>query len=154
MSLTTLRSGVGDTPKVNVIPSVAEATLDCRLLPGQNAEEFVSEIKARVNDTRVTFELLSHPEDPGPSRTDTKLFGIIESAISHAHPDAKVIPVIVPWGTDTQKFRLRGVVGYGVMPMLIDLPTLATLHSDSERMPLDQFKSALHIYFDILSGSW
>jgi len=77
MSLTTLRSGVGDPPKVNVIPSVAEATLDCRLLPGRNAAEFVSEIKARVNDPRVTFELLSHPADPGPSRTDTKLFATI-----------------------------------------------------------------------------
>ena len=30
ISLTTLRSGVGDPPKVNVIPSTAEATLDCR----------------------------------------------------------------------------------------------------------------------------
>jgi acetylornithine deacetylase/succinyl-diaminopimelate desuccinylase-like protein len=154
MSLTTLRSGVGDPPKVNVIPSVAEATLDCRLLPGQNSEEFLSEIKARVNDPRVTFELLSHPADPGPSRTDTKLFANIRSAILHAHPDAKVIPVIVPWGTDNQKFRLRGVIGYGVVPMKIDLATLATMHSDSERIPLDQFRTALHIYFEILSSSW
>jgi acetylornithine deacetylase/succinyl-diaminopimelate desuccinylase-like protein len=154
MSLTTLRSGVGDPPKVNVIPSVAEATLDCRLLPGQNAEEFVSEIKARVNDPRVTFELLSHPADPGPSRTDTKLFATLRSAILHAQPDARVIPVIVPWGTDSQKFRLRGVIGYGLVPMNIDLATLATMHSDSERIPLDQFKMALHIYFEILSGSW
>ena len=154
MSLTTLRSGVGDPPKVNVIPSVAEATLDCRLLPGQNAAEFVSEIKARVNDPRVSFELLSHPADPGPSRTNTPLFATIQRAILHAHPEAKVIPVIVPWGTDNQKFRLRGVVGYGVVPMKIDLATLATMHSDSERIPLDQFKTGLHIYFEILSGSW
>jgi len=34
MSLTTLTSGVGSPVKVNVIPSLAEATLDCRLLPG------------------------------------------------------------------------------------------------------------------------
>jgi hypothetical protein len=38
--------------------------------------------------------------------------------------------------------------------MKIDLATLATMHSDSERIPLDQFKTALHIYFEILSGSW
>jgi acetylornithine deacetylase/succinyl-diaminopimelate desuccinylase-like protein len=154
MSLTTLRSGVGDPPKVNVIPSVAEATLDCRLLPGQNADEFISEIKARVNDPRVSFELLSHSADAAPSRTDTKLFAGIQRAILHAHPDAKVIPVIVPWGTDSQKFRLRGVIGYGVVPMKIDLATMATMHSDSEHIPLDQFKTALHIYFEILSGSW
>jgi acetylornithine deacetylase/succinyl-diaminopimelate desuccinylase-like protein len=153
ISLTTLRSGVGDPPKVNVIPSVAEATLDCRLLPGQNAEEFVSDIKARVNDPRVTFELLSHPDDPGPSRTDTPLFQAIEAAIHKQHPEALVVPVIIPYGTDTQKFRKRGAIGYGVMPMIVDAATLATMHSDSEHIPLDEFRTGLHIYFDIVS-SW
>src|SRR5262249_37715595 len=32
ISLTWFRSGVGDPPKINVIPSVAEAGLDCRVL--------------------------------------------------------------------------------------------------------------------------
>ena len=153
ISLTTLRSGVGDPPKVNVIPSVAEATLDCRLLPGQNAEEFVSDIKARVNDPRVTFELLSHPDDPGPSRTDTPLFHAIEAAIHKQHPEALVVPVIIPYGTDTQKFRKRGAIGYGVMPMIVDAATLATMHSDSEHIPIAEFRVGLHIYFDIVS-SW
>jgi acetylornithine deacetylase/succinyl-diaminopimelate desuccinylase-like protein len=152
ISLTTLRSGVGDPPKVNVIPSVAEATLDCRLLPGQNAEEFVSDMKARVNDPRVTFEMLSHPDDPGPSRTDTPLFHAIEAAIHKQHPDALVVPIIIPYGTDTQKFRKRGVIGYGVMPMIVDAATLATMHSDSEHIPLEEFRTGLHIYFDILTG--
>ncbi len=48
ISLTSLRSGLGDPPKAKLIPSTAEATLDCRLLPGANADEFLSEIKARV----------------------------------------------------------------------------------------------------------
>jgi acetylornithine deacetylase/succinyl-diaminopimelate desuccinylase-like protein len=154
MSLTTLRSGVGDPPKANVIPSTAEATLDCRLLPGQNAEEFLSEIKARVNDPRVTYEQLSHPADPGPSRTDTLLFKTIRKAILNQHPNATVIPTIIPYGTDGQKFRLRGVIGYGLMPMLIDSATLATMHSDSEHIPLAEFRKELHIYFDILRGDW
>ena len=154
MSLTTLRSGVGDPPKPNVIPSSAEATLDCRLLPGQNAEEFLSEIKARVNDPRVTYEQLSHPADPGASRTDTPLFAAIREAISKDHPGATVVPIIVPYGTDSQKFRLRGAVGYGVQPMLVDAATLGTMHSDSEHIPIDQFRLGLHTYFNILRSDW
>src|SRR5207249_3079467 len=34
IAVTWLRSGVGDPPKINVIPSVAEVGLDCRVLPG------------------------------------------------------------------------------------------------------------------------
>ncbi len=154
MSLTTLRSGVGDPPKVNVIPSVAEATLDCRLLPGQSAEEFLSDIKARVNDPRVAYELLSHPADPGPSRIDTPLYAAVKKAILSQHPDAIVVPAIVPYGTDNQKFRLHGSIGYGFMPLLVDAATIGTMHSDSEHIPVDEFRAGLHIYFDILSAQW
>jgi acetylornithine deacetylase/succinyl-diaminopimelate desuccinylase-like protein len=34
ISITSLRAGVGESPPANVIPSVAEATLDCSVLPG------------------------------------------------------------------------------------------------------------------------
>jgi acetylornithine deacetylase/succinyl-diaminopimelate desuccinylase-like protein len=151
ISLTTLRSGVGDPPKVNVIPSTAEATLDCRLLPGQNADEFLSEMKARVNNPHVGFEVLSEKaEDPSASRTDTPLYTAIKSAISKQHPDATITPIIVPFGTDGEKFRVRGSTVYGITPMLIDAATLATMHSDSEHIPVEQFRQGLHIYFDIV----
>lgn len=155
MSLTSLRSGVGDPPKVNVIPSIAEATLDCRLLPGQNAEEFLSDIKARINDRRVTVEQISpNPDDVQPSSSRTPLFGAITKAIRTQHPGAIVTPLIAPFGTDCQKFRKRGVVGYGLIPMVLDAATVATFHSDSEHIPVDQFRQGLHIYFDILRSDW
>jgi acetylornithine deacetylase/succinyl-diaminopimelate desuccinylase-like protein len=139
---------------VNVIPSVAEATLDCRLLPGVNADEFVSEIKARVNDPRITFTRLSTPHDATPSATDTPLYQAVKQAISKERPDATVMPIIVPYGTDGQKFRKRGVPTYGLMPMVLDAATLATMHSDSEHIPVEQFNLGLHIYFDILTGNY
>ena len=154
ISLTTLHSGVGEPPKVNVIPSVAEATLDCRLLPGVNADEFVSEIKARVNDPRITFTRLTTPKDASPSSTETPLYRAVKAAISKERPDASVMPIIVPYGTDGQKFRKRGVNTYGIMPMILDAATLATMHSDSEHIPVEQFKLGLHIYFDILTSEF
>ncbi len=155
ISVTSLRSGVGTPPKANVIPSVAEATLDCRLLPGENAAEFLSEIKARINDPHVSVEQISSKaDDPNPSRTDTALYKAVENAIHQEHPDATVMPIIVPYGTDGQKFRVRGVTAYGLMPMVIDAATLATMHSDSEHISLEQFRQGLHIYFDILRSNW
>jgi hypothetical protein len=37
---------------------------------------------------------------------------------------------------------------------VIDTATLATMHSDSEHIPVDQFRQGLHIYFDILSSQY
>jgi acetylornithine deacetylase/succinyl-diaminopimelate desuccinylase-like protein len=155
ISVTSLRSGVGDPPKANVIPSLAEATLDCRLLPGENAEEFVSNMKARINDSHVTVEQISRkPDDAQPSDTDTALYRAVRSAIAKENPGAIVAPIIVPYGTDGQKFRIRGVPTYGLMPMTIDMATLATMHSDSEHIPLEQFRKGLRVYFDIVSSDF
>ena len=92
ISLTTLRAGVGDPPKVNVIPSASEATLDCRLLPGVNSAEFISEVRARINDRRVTVELVSDPMDTGVSDSKTPLFAAIKASILKHNPGAVVTP--------------------------------------------------------------
>ncbi len=50
-SLTTLRAGVGEPPKINVIPSVAEAGLDCRLLPGVTKEAWLADLRRRLAES-------------------------------------------------------------------------------------------------------
>ena len=153
-SLTTLTAGVGSPVKVNVIPSVSEATLDCRLLPGVNFEEFVSEMKARINDPRVTVEVINPPEDPGPSASRTPLFEAIRRAIVKSHPQAIVTPMLVPHGTDSNKLREKGVIAYGLTPMVLDLSTAGSMHSDQEHIPLAEFKKGIHIFYDVLTSDF
>jgi acetylornithine deacetylase/succinyl-diaminopimelate desuccinylase-like protein len=154
ISLTSLTSGVGSPVKVNVIPSAAEATLDCRLLPGVNGDEFISEMKARINDPRVTIEVVTRTPDAGSSNSETPLFAAMRSAILKHHPAAVVTPMFVPFGTDSVYLRKRGVIAYGLTPMILDAATAATMHSDSERIPLEEFKKGLRIYFDVLRGEY
>ena len=153
-SLTTLTSGVGSPVKVNVIPSTAEATLDCRLLPGVNAPEFVSEMKARINDPRVTIEVINQPEDPGASSSRTPLFEAIARAIRTVHPDAIVTPMLVPHGTDSNKLRVKGVIAYGLTPMVLDLSTAGSMHSDQEHIPIAEFKKGIRIFYEVLKEEW
>ncbi len=154
MSLTTLQSGVGTPVKPNVIPSVAEATLDCRLLPGVNADEFESGIKARINDRRVTVERLNKPVDAGMSSAETPLFAAIRHALLKEHPDAVVTPMLVPYGTDSVQLRKRGIPAYGFLPMTLDTATIATMHSDQERIPVAEFLRGIHVYFDVLRSDY
>src|SRR5688572_18048154 len=96
ISLTSLRSGVGDPPKVNVIPSVAEATLDCRLLPGTTAAQWIREIERRLADPTIKIEVVNEGEDPVVTPTDTPMYRALEAAIKRRHPDAIVTPMTVP----------------------------------------------------------
>ena len=154
ISLTTLRAGVGDPPKVNVIPSTSEATLDCRLLPGVNAEEFLSEMRARINNPKVTVELLSTPDDPGASNSETPLFAAIARAIRGLHPGATITPMLVPHGTDSVKLRKKGIIAYGLTPMILDAATAGTMHSDQERIPIEEFKKGIRIFYEVLKSDF
>lgn len=155
MTLTTLRSGVGDPPKVNVIPSTAEATIDCRLLPGVNQDEFISEVKARINDPRITLERVNAATgDPGTSDYETGLFAALKKVILKHHPDAEVTPMLVPYSTDSRSFRAKGLPAYGFTPLVLPGNILATMHSDSERIPVDQFYTGVRMMFDVLRSSF
>ena len=154
ISLTTLTSGVGSPVKANVIPSTAEATLDCRLLPGVNAAEFISGIKARINDPRVAVEVINQPEDPGPSGSRTPLFEAIRRAVLKTHPEAVVTPMLVPHGTDSNKLRVKGAIAYGFTPMVLDLSTAGSMHSDQEHIPIAEFQKAIRIFYDLLAGEF
>jgi acetylornithine deacetylase/succinyl-diaminopimelate desuccinylase-like protein len=66
------------------------------------------------------------------------------------HPGAVVTPMLVPFGTDSAFLQQRGVIAYGFTPMVLDAATAATMHSDSERIPLQEFKTGLHIFYDVL----
>lgn len=154
ITLTTLSSGVGSPVKVNVIPSRAEATLDCRLLPGVNADAFIAEMKARINDPRVTIERLSEPSDPGISPMDTPLFAALARTLRNHHPDAVVTPILIPYGTDSVRLREKGVVAYGITPMVLPAEIVATMHSDEERIPLDEFYKGIRIFYELLQSDF
>jgi len=154
IALTSLRAGVGDPPASNVIPSVAEAQVDCRLQPGVNAQEFLSEIKARINDPKVSVEFLYKPTDAGVSDHRTPLLGAIAKVIQRHHPTAIVTPILVPHGTDSVKLRMRGMIAYGLTPMILDLATAGTMHSDRERIPIAEFQRGVRIFFDLLQSEF
>ncbi|MCA9796107.1 MAG: M20/M25/M40 family metallo-hydrolase, partial [Candidatus Eremiobacteraeota bacterium] len=153
MSLTSLRSGVGDPPKVNVIPSLAEATLDIRLLPDTDLPAFEAEIRRRLDGLEgVEFEVIYAMDTTPVSSWETPLFGSIEKAIKAEHPEAVVTPYLVPFGTDSNSFRLKGAKAYGFFPMILDANLIFSAHSDNERVPVAEFEPALRIYYRALKG--
>jgi acetylornithine deacetylase/succinyl-diaminopimelate desuccinylase-like protein len=150
ISLTSLRSGVGDPPKANVIPSVAEATLDCRLLPGTTAAQWLKEIERRLADSTIKIEVINEGEDPVVTPQDTPLYRALETAIKRQHPDAVVTPMVVPFGTDSNGFRPQGVKSYGIFPGIIPAASILSMHGDAEFMPVDALGPAIRILFEAL----
>ena len=153
VSLTSLRSGVGDPPKVNVIPSRAEATLDFRLLPDTDLKAFKAELAKLWSDIPgLTFEEIHSTEITPISPHQTALFESLQKAVQREYAEAVVTPYLVPFGTDSNGFRLKGAKAYGFVPAIVNASIVASMHSDAERLPVDQFTPALRIYYRAVLG--
>ena len=101
----------------------------------------------------VSVEIISVAPDVRMSRTDTPLYAAMRKAILKYNPGAVVMPMLVPFGTDSAYLQERGAMAYGLTPMILDAATAATMHSDQERIPVEEFKKGIRIFYDVLA-SW
>ncbi len=151
LSLTTLGSGVGAPPKVNVIPSVAEATIDCRLLPDTDVDRFLAELRSMTSgEEGVELEVIYRMDETPVTPHDTPLFSAIERAIRAEHPEATVAPFLIPYGTDSNTFRVQGAWAYGLTPMIVDAPIVASMHGDGEKVPIEELVRGVRIFYNML----
>jgi len=152
IALTWIRSGVGEPPKTNVITSVAEAALDCRVLPETSRDAWMDELRRRLGDPALKVELLYESDDPIVTTADSAMFQSLQAAILSRHPEAVVTPMLIPYGTDSNAFRPKGVKSYGIFPAILPAEVVAQMHGDAERVPLEGVREAADIYFDAVKA--
>ncbi len=144
---TILRAGT----KVNVIPSVAEAEVDCRLLPGQTAEDAIAEVRAHVGN-EIEIEILRSSAGV-ESAYDTPLFRTISQVVDEFEPGSITLPFMVTGATDGRFLAQKGVKVYGFWP-LKQLPggpgLLQLAHAHDERVSLENLRFGTHVLWEIL----
>jgi acetylornithine deacetylase/succinyl-diaminopimelate desuccinylase-like protein len=145
VSVTMMNAG----KKSNVIPSIAEANLDCRLLPGHDPDEFIDQVRRVIDDPQVEVQQAFESHTP-TSPVDTELFRTIEEVVAEQVPEAIVLPSIGTGFTDSRIFRRRGVVAYGLIPCLLEPAELATIHGNNERISIESLRLGTEILFEVV----
>ena len=121
--------------KVNVIPSEVTVNLDCRMLPGYNAEDLVGELQ-NIAGPSIEFEVLRF--EPKPWVLNMGLFDTLAEIIAEQDPEGVSVPMLMPAGTDGRHFARLGIQTYGWMPMNLpaEFDFLKTIHAANERVPV------------------
>jgi acetylornithine deacetylase/succinyl-diaminopimelate desuccinylase-like protein len=137
--------------KANVIPSTAEATIDCRFLPGQEQalldtiDELLGEHVEREFEVRdIAVE----------TSFDGALVDAMSAALKAEDPGAIPLPYLMSGGTDAKSFSTLGLRCFGFSPLLLpaDLDFMAMFHGIDERVPIDGLKFGVRV-LDRLLGS-
>ncbi len=134
---------------INVIPSEVTLSVDCRVLPGTNPEEWRSLVQSVVGD-EVEVELLSRngglefdPESP--------LFEIIKQTIGDLVPGATVAPYLCAGATDAR--NMPGIKVYGFFPFPPSDERAAEyaplVHGHNERIAVEDLHFAARFLYEV-----
>ena len=145
VSITIVEAGM----EPSVVPSLAKATLDCRLLPDTDPSQFIADLESLIAEFGVsvteTFRAVSGASDPG---------GLVpralERALATTVPGAAMVPVVSAGYTDLRMFRARNIPAYGCHTAPITLEDRATIAGHDERVPIRSLGVATEMIFNFL----
>ena len=126
--------------KHNVVPGDATASLDVRLLPDTDVDDFLASLRKKVGDLGVSVEVKSR--HGGPVSDKGRLY---EQLMEASSPLGLPLPTLSPAITDIRFFRAKGATGYGWVPLVLSPELIATIHGHDERVAVDDFERAVEI---------
>ncbi len=147
ISLTVLKGG----PQTNVIPAEAVAELDVRLLPGEEPQKFLEEIKKVIADDTIQIEPISQVRTPNESPANTELWRAFEEVVGKYFPKTVVSPRLTSGYTENQIYRQLGIHSYGFCPFVSTREEADTPHGTDERILVTEYKAGLRVLFDVVT---
>jgi acetylornithine deacetylase/succinyl-diaminopimelate desuccinylase-like protein len=140
--------------RINVIPSEVKATLDVRMHPGDNPEDFLAALKKVINDPSVEVRWAQRDVRPGTgsARRDFEGFKVVEAMMRKDY-DAVTLPTMSTGATDMAYLRAKGMQCYGIGPALDieDGPKGFGAHSDQERIVESELYRFVRFHYDVVA---
>ena len=141
--------------KENVLPSMARAMVNFRLLPGDSIAGIVEYVRRTIDDPRVTVTI---PEtfktEPSPvSPVDAEEFRLLTRAIRQVVPEAIVVPWLVVGGTDSRYFARLTPNVYRFAATPIGPSDLERAHGTDERMSVEGHARNIRFYVRLLTNA-
>ena len=135
--------------KVNVIPGLATAEVDCRFVPGYG-DELLAEIDGLLGPG-VQREFIHH-DIAVETDFDGPLSAAMTAALLKEDPSAKVVPYCLSGGTDAKSFSRLGIRCFGFAPLRLpaDLDFFGMFHGVDERVPVDALRFGVRVLDDFL----
>ncbi len=140
--------------KENIIPSECEVVFDCRVLPGQNAQETLEFIKGLLKDfeDKLKFEIIQI-HNASESTIQTPLYDTITQVLTELEPNCTVSPAMMTGGTDSHFFREKGSICYGFHPMRPDEPNdelEKRIHGIDERISIENLVFGASVLYEVV----
>ena len=140
---------------INALPQLATAKLNCRVMPGEPADEVKATLERVLADDQITVTQLGPVVSSAPSALNEEVLGAIEKLSRQFWPDAVVLPTMSAGATDGSFLRNAGIPTYGQSGLASDINDGGRIHGKDERVLVKSFyegQDYLYRLVKMLSG--
>jgi carboxypeptidase PM20D1 len=149
---TTALTMVNAGNKDNVLPGMAEATVNFRMLPGDSVASMMAHVKSRADSDRFELYALPGASDPSPvSPTQSSSYQLINRTVREVFPGALVAPGLMIGGTDSRHFTAVSDHIYRFSPVRAKPEDLSRFHGTNERIASTNLVEMVRFYHRLLS---
>lgn len=136
--------------KNNVIPTVAEATINFRILPGETIESVKKHIENTISD-KIKVEPVGFLTNPSPvSSIDSEAYKNLEKTIRDMFPNSIVVPGLVGGGTDARYFYDISDDVYRFYPIRMGPEGLSRFHGIDEKISKENYKEIIKFSYHLI----
>ena len=133
----------------NALPQRARATIQCRLLPGEDPDTVRRTLERVVADSAIGVTIANEPHPSPASPVIPAIMRPVERITAAMWPGAAVLPVMDPWSTDGLHFRRAGIPVYGVSAVFIDVDDTRA-HGRDERVGVREFYEGVEFMYRLI----
>jgi carboxypeptidase PM20D1 len=138
--------------KNNVIPTVAEATINFRILPGETIESVKQHIESTVSD-KIKVETVGFLTNPSPvSSIDSEAYKILEKTIRNLFPKSIVVPGLVGGGTDGRYFYEVSEDVFRFYPIRLAPDSWSRFHGIDEKISKENYREIIEFSYHLIKG--
>ncbi len=143
-AVTMFNAGVKD----NVVPAMATATVNFRVLPGDTTDDVLAHVKNTVDDARIvlTAQEGSRTEPSKVSRADSRAFGLLASTVREVFPGTVVAPSLVLGATDGRWYSRVADDVYRFAPFRFTSGDITRIHGKDERLATSSLVDGARFY--------
>ncbi|HEY2093724.1 MAG TPA: M20/M25/M40 family metallo-hydrolase [Thermoanaerobaculia bacterium] len=130
----------------NALPQTARATINCRVLPGDDPEGVRTQVVNAIHDPAVEVTWIDRAKLSVPSPLSPAAMKPIEEVTHEFWPDVTVVPTMATGASDGLYLRNAGIPTYGVSGLFGEIGESRS-HGRDERVGVKQFyESAQFLY--------
>ena len=134
----------------NVLPNVARAGINLRLIPGDTIAEAAGRIEKAIGDGQVKVEVRNGSEPSKVSLTGGEPWERLKTAIRQTYPEAIVSPYLMVAASDSRHFCRVSDHVYRFSGMPLSREQRGMIHGKDERVPLKLLPDLTRFYVRVM----